>query len=1330
MRTIYTTNSAYPRGLPTYHFATRQEANTWLTGVDTPIIVPALFVIGSRKETYIVSLGATMIPDLPNSLPSGLPMLGHWGVVDSLTVNNGPALLAAMNSGSPVACGYPGETYFFDQPLKVQNTNGFTLDLNGATLKAGPNANPGLYFLDGKSVRVIKGTYDGNKATSPWLDLMTMPGIAASDRTGTAAANYSGVSTITVENLAAGDSGTIKAGDRVVYIIDGVNYVYRAISDTTVTGGVATIQLNKPVSPAITLGQNIFIEQASRMMTTKVAYPAGTSQIILCAASLKAGSGNVLKAGDQFSFYDNDNDLATILTSEIYTITEDATLTGVAPNLEVVAKFTPALATSKHIGQRVTSFVDQRNNTASSILFVGCTDCHVEDMTIKNAKLHGVAFNATINAPFDGFFAKNKPNFNCSVKNCTDKLGGPGAAFVGAYCVSTHIKDSVSSAAPIRNGSAFEKSIACSISGCDFDDMKYGASINGDCDGVNITKNTIRNCAVGVIQRNVCKDVNITENVVELDALSQNGIVVLSGYDGGDEEEPSTILVTFNNFTLVAENHVTGPGQYTGETGKTHFGVGILVCPIGVREQTALGRRPHYVRVVNNFLEGQERHGIYMFQAAYGSVSGNTVVDSGEDGIKGFKTEQTIISDNTVSGAGRRSLVPVSAAYLLDNCIDATFRGNSSAKMDSPGLDFGIKAPGTSFLRYDPAGLKGSTDTITTAYDAGSAPPLTSVRMALSSTTNITINTAAKTFAFPEGDVGLVVGQTVRAHVDDTRWIQGKVTAVTRTSITILPEIVVGSGSYASWLIFVPNGLVPKTFLDSTTSRSLGTGSKIFTVSNLEFGTIFTVGSRVRAYNDASHYMDGLITAIDATTITVTADRVVGSGTYAAWTIFLVGGSSPSEAETLQNKTLDNTNFVTLKDTQFTLQDDSDPTKQLRLQLAGITAGNTRTLTPPDADTVLYGRSNLVGTVSQASGAVTGDAFERNSNGQGRWQKDAAGGMRCSRDELLVTAITTADGSDYRSGDVTWTFPQPFASVPLPGFVVSDSQCDVKVVSVTKTAVTFRVYSKVAKNFAHVSCEALGRWFASGIVHPSELFLSGEKGAWWNFRDPATLFTDTARTTLITANGAVIAGVTDLSGNGMHLQQSDSAKRPVFNIDAAGRGGITFDGINDCLTTVSSMALGMGQVTILAAVRKLADVSARLMELGPTTAATPNTFGVVAPNTNVGNFAMQSVGANGTVMTASTPTSYAAPISAVIVGLGDTAASKVGIRANKGAEISVATAQGGGNYASQTLNLGARNNGAVTPYNGLITEVIIRAGILSEADITSLTERLYANAGV
>lgn len=375
----------------------------------------------------------------------------------------------------------------------------------------------------------------------------------------------------------------------------------------------------------------------------------------------------------------------------------------------------------------------------------------------------------------------------------------------------------------------------------------------------------------------------------------------------------------------------------------------------------------------------------------------------------------------------------------------------------------------------------------------------------------------------------------------------------------------------------------------------------------------------------------------------------------------------------------------------------------------------------------LIGQNNLVGTVSQSGGIATGDPFERGGNGNGRWWRTADGTQRAARDDFLVFGLTTADGGLYRSGSFTWTFPQAFAGPPLPVIAPLDPQCVAVIESVSKTAVTFRVLSTVSKSFARVSLSATGRWFARGATSPADLFASGQKGLWWDLSRPETLFTDTARTTPITGSGQAVAGVTDLSGNGLHLVQATSTKRPIATFGSDGRGGLDFDGVDDGMVSAAALALGTSQVTVLAAFRKTSDANpGAVLELSANASTTANTFRlwhyVNAANT-------VRWGSYGASAEAGVALEADDPASVVAVAVGDTVSPLSRLALNGGTPSLTVAAQGGGSYVSDLVHLGARNNGGARRLTGRITEIVIREGILADGDIAALTEYLLAKVG-
>jgi hypothetical protein len=80
--------------------------------------------------------------------------------------------------------------------------------------------------------------------------------------------------------------------------------------------------------------------------------------------------------------------------------------------------------------------------------------------------------------------------------------------------------------------------------------------------------------------------------------------------------------------------------------------------------------------------------------------------------------------------------------------------------------------------------------------------------------------------------------------------------------------------------------------------------------------------------------------------------------------------ATTSNTLTLTNKTL-TTPIISVRDNQFTVQDNSDATKLMVFELGGITTATTRTLTVPDASgTIALTTSNITGTSTNVTGIV------------------------------------------------------------------------------------------------------------------------------------------------------------------------------------------------------------------------------------------------------------------------------------------------------------------------------------------------------------------------
>ncbi len=122
-------------------------------------------------------------------------------------------------------------------------------------------------------------------------------------------------------------------------------------------------------------------------------------------------------------------------------------------------------------------------------------------------------------------------------------------------------------------------------------------------------------------------------------------------------------------------------------------------------------------------------------------------------------------------------------------------------------------------------------------------------------------------------------------------------------------------------------------------------------------------------------------------------------------------------------------------------------------------------------------------TRSRTTGAWSawraGGGIERGSNANGEFMRCPDGTQICWRSNLSAATVNTADGTLFRSANVSWTFPAAFSVAPaVSGAQCSDADCFVSMITPSTTAVTARVRSTVTKAVAVTfGLSAVGRWY-------------------------------------------------------------------------------------------------------------------------------------------------------------------------------------------------------------------------------------------------------------
>jgi hypothetical protein len=213
------------------------------------------------------------------------------------------------------------------------------------------------------------------------------------------------------------------------------------------------------------------------------------------------------------------------------------------------------------------------------------------------------------------------------------------------------------------------------------------------------------------------------------------------------------------------------------------------------------------------------------------------------------------------------------------------------------------------------------------------------------SNTMVTIGLGSQTFTMNEFGLGFVPGVRARAasSTNPDCWMEGVVTAYDGlTSVLTMNVDLVGNGggtAFSEWNVNVAgepgqtgpigpsgptgdpggppgpqgptgpqgdpgvngsNGLQglqgvqgppgPSYVGTSTTSLAVALGSQTFTT---QAGLAYSVGARARAssLSAPTNFMEGIITAYSGTTLTINADLIGGSGTYADWNFNIAGAA-------------------------------------------------------------------------------------------------------------------------------------------------------------------------------------------------------------------------------------------------------------------------------------------------------------------------------------------------------------------------------------------------------------------------------------------------------